>query len=78
MKIIAIVMLLFFLTIATNVFMDMGIGLRNSQLLINQLNPFWAMGAGEYIMVIFLFGIIIGQPIYYNMKNKAKNEDGSN
>ena len=78
MKIVGIVMLLFLFSIATNVFMDMGIGMRNSQLLINQLYPFWAMGAGEYIMLIFLFGIIIGQPIYYSMKNKAKNEDGSN
>jgi hypothetical protein len=78
MKIAGIVMLLFFLTIGTNVFMDMGIGLSNSQLLAHQLSPFWTMGAGEYIMLMLLFGIIIGQSIYYNIKNKAKNEDGSN
>jgi hypothetical protein len=78
MKITGIVMLLFFLSIGTNVFMDKGIGLSNSQLLAHQLSPFWTMGVGEYFMLIFLFGIIIGQPIYYNIKNKARNEDESN
>ncbi|MBO1512487.1 hypothetical protein [Metabacillus bambusae] len=78
MKITCIVMLLFIFSIGTNVFMDIGIGMRSSQLLKHHLNLFWTMGAGEYIMLIFFFGIIIGQPIYYNMNNKARNEDGSN
>ncbi|OAS86834.1 MULTISPECIES: hypothetical protein [Metabacillus] len=78
MKITSIVIFLFFLSVGTNVFMDKGIGLSNSQLLAHQLSPFWTMGVGEYFMLIFLLGIIIGQPIYYNIKNKERNEDGSN
>lgn len=78
MKITCIVMLLFIFSIGTNVFMDIGIGMRSSQLLKHQLNLFWTMGVGEYIMLILFFGLIIGQPIYYNINNKARDEDGSN
>jgi hypothetical protein len=77
MKILGIFVFILLLTSSLSVLMDILLGFKLSQSLINLLNPFWVIEAGEYVMIIFFLLLTIGQQIVIIMKNKANKQKDS-
>jgi hypothetical protein len=77
MKILGIFVFILLLTSSLSVLMDILLGFKLSQSLINLLNPFWVIEAGEYVMIIFFLLLTIGQQIVIIRKNKANKQKGS-
>jgi hypothetical protein len=77
MKVLGIFVFILLLTSSFSVLMDILLGFKLSQSLINLLNPFWVIEAGEYVMIIFFLLLTIGQQIVIIRKNKANKQKGS-
>lgn len=71
MKVLGVFLFIFLLSILLSVFMDILLGYTLSQSLLHLLSPFWVIESGEYVMLIFLVLLTIGQQIVVIMKNKA-------
>lgn len=69
-----VVILLFFLTILTNVAIDLIGGDTLFEALTTLLKTFNIIGAGEYVMLLFLVFIIIGNQIFQYLKNKNQQK----
>jgi hypothetical protein len=77
MKVLGIFVFILLLTSSFSVLMDILLGFKLSHSLINLLNPFWVIEAGEYVMIIFFLLLTIGQQIVIIIKNKANKQKGS-
>jgi hypothetical protein len=77
MKVFGIVVFMLILSISTNVFMDLLLGFSFSNVMSHLVKPFWTMKAGEYLMLTFLLLLIIGQQIFFILKNKENKQNGS-
>lgn len=76
-KVLGIFVLLLFLTTSLSVFLDLLLGFPLYHAMFHLLNPFWVMEPGEYIMVIFLFLLTIGQQILFKIKKKPNKQNSS-
>ncbi|MGM0878404.1 MAG: hypothetical protein ACQEWV_27820, partial [Bacillota bacterium] len=76
MKVLGIFVFILLLTSSLSVLMDILLGFKLSHFLINLLNPFWVIEAGEYVMIIFFLLLTIGQQIVIIIKNKANKQKG--
>jgi len=74
LKVFSVVILLFFLTILTNVAIDLIGGDTLFEALTTLLKTFNIIGAGEYVMLLFLVFIIIGNQIFQYLKNKNQQK----
>ncbi|WP_226527306.1 hypothetical protein [Metabacillus niabensis] len=72
MKLLGVVVFIFFLTILTNVAIDLLAGYTLLKSLNTILKTFTIIGAGEYLMLIFLVCIIIGNQIFLHFKKESK------
>jgi hypothetical protein len=63
MKVLGIFVFIFLLASSVSVLMDILLGFKLSHSLFHLLNPFWVIGAGEYVMLIFFLLITIDQQI---------------
>jgi hypothetical protein len=77
MKVLGVFVLIFLLSISLSLAMDILLGFSFSKATTHLLNPFWVMDAGEYVMLVFLLLITIGQQIFFIIKNKANKQNGS-
>ena len=77
MKIFGISILIFLLATSNLLLMDILLGFRLSDALLHLLNPFWVMSSAEYIMLIGLFLIVIGQQIFLIIKKKEEKRNNS-
>ncbi|WP_332632623.1 hypothetical protein [Halalkalibacter flavus] len=77
MKVLGIFMFILFLTLAFSVAMDLLLGLGLYHALSQLLNPFWVMEAGEIVMLVIYLLLIIGNQIFFILKKKANEQDGS-
>lgn len=71
MKVLGVFLFILLLSIALSVFMDILLGYTLAQSLLHLLNPFWVVESGEYVMLVGLVLLTIGQQIVIIMKNKA-------
>ncbi|KKI94061.1 hypothetical protein WQ54_00515 [Bacillus sp. SA1-12] len=78
MKVFITIIFVLFLSISTNIIIDLLSGFKLSKTMLNLLNPFWVIETGEYVMLVMMCLIIIVQQIFMVMKNKADNQKGSN
>ncbi|MGM0878369.1 MAG: hypothetical protein ACQEWV_27620, partial [Bacillota bacterium] len=76
MKVLGIFVFILLLTSSLSVLMDILLGFKLSHSLINLLNPFWVIEAGEYVMIVFFLLLTIGQQIVIIIKNKANKQKG--
>jgi len=74
LKVFGVVVLIFFLTILTNVLVDLIAGDTLFEALNTLLKTFNIIGAGEYVMLVFLVFIIIGNQIFQYRKNKNQKK----
>jgi len=77
MKIFGISVFIFLLATSNLLLMDILLGFRLSDALLHLLNPFWVMSSAEYIMLIGLFLIVIGQQIFLIIKKKEEKRNNS-
>jgi hypothetical protein len=77
MKVFGVVVFIFLLTISTNVLIDLIAGDKLSDAMSNLRNPFWVIEPGEYVMLAFLILLIIGQQIFFFIKKRGENQNGS-
>ena len=71
MKIIGVLLFVFFLALSVIVAMDILLGFKFYQAVPRLLNPLNVMDAGEYVIGAFVLLLIIGQQIIFYYKNKA-------
>lgn len=71
MKVLGVFIITLLLSSLLSVFMDILLGFNLPQALSHLLNPFWVIESGEYVMLIFLVLLTIGQQILIILKNKA-------
>lgn len=71
MKILGIFIFILLLSISLSVCMDILLGFNFSEALFHLLHPFWVIESGEYVMLVFLVLLTIGQQIVFIIKNKA-------
>lgn len=74
MKVFGVVVFIFCLTILTNVSIDLLAGDTLYEALIPLIKTFNIIGAGEYVMLVFLAFIIIGNQIFQSLKNKKQKK----
>ena len=77
MKMLGIFIFILLLSILLSLSMDILLGFTLPQALLHLLNPFWVMESGEYVMLVLLLLLTIGQQIVIILKNKADKSNGS-
>ncbi|WP_078410177.1 hypothetical protein [Priestia abyssalis] len=77
MKVLAVFVFIFSLSISLILTMDILLGFKLSHALFNLLSPFWVIETGEYVMLIFFLLLTIGQQIAIIIKNKSHKQKGS-
>ncbi|WP_332695250.1 hypothetical protein [Halalkalibacter lacteus] len=77
MKVLGIFIFILLLTSALSVLMDLLLGFELSYALLQLLNPFWVIEAGEIVMLVFFLLLTIGHQIVIIIKKKANKQDGS-
>jgi membrane protein DedA with SNARE-associated domain len=77
MKVLGIFVFILILSSALSVLMDVLLGFSLSHSITHLFNPFRVIEAGEYVMIVFVFLLTIGQQIMIIKKNKAKKNGSS-
>jgi hypothetical protein len=74
MKVLFVFLFILLLTIMFNMFMDFLLKMSLSQSLDNLMNPFWVMEPGEYVILVFVILLTIGQQISPVVIKKIKTK----
>lgn len=77
MKVLGIFVFILILSSALSVLMDVLLGFKLSHSITHLFSPFWVIETGEYVMLVCLFLLTIGQQIIIIKKNKAKKNGSS-
>lgn len=78
MKILGVFGFVLILSLSISITMDMLLGFTFFQAFPRLLNPVMVNEPGEYVIIGLLFIIIIGQQIFYHLKNKPDKQKPSN
>lgn len=74
MKVLGIIGFVLLLSLSITFTMDMLLGLNFLHAVSHLLNPFNVIEVGEYVIIAFVFIIIIGQQVFYHLKNKTEKQ----
>ncbi|HWL26428.1 hypothetical protein H7K20_18465 [Priestia aryabhattai] len=74
MKVFLALIIVFLLSILNLLLMDFLLGFSFHDSLMHLLNPFWVMSNAEYIMLVGLFLLVIGQQIFMIIKKKKEKQ----
>ncbi|MBZ6488508.1 hypothetical protein [Priestia aryabhattai] len=74
MKVFLALIIVFLLSILNLLLMDFLLGFSFHDSLMHLLNPFWVMSNAEYIMLVGLSLLVIGQQIFMIIKKKKEKQ----
>ncbi|SMQ79740.1 hypothetical protein SAMN05444673_3778 [Bacillus sp. OV166] len=72
MKVLGIYVLVLLSSLSFILLLDILLGFSLPHAFYHLVNPFWVIESGEYLMLVCLFLLIIGQQIFIVIKNRTE------